>query len=372
MNYSLAILWHDRQRYLPAMLAVMFSALLVSLQIGLLLGTFSMVSITIDNTSADVWVGQPGVVSVDVGEAVPERWRNRLDVLPEVVETEPYIQVFYGWTKPHGGTENAIIIGCRLHENAMGAVKQLTPELRRKLAEPGTVVVDEAELDRLGLTTAIGEIAGIGGTRVRVVGVVRGLKGLGGSYIFCSVDTARRLVRMSADEATFVLARCRNPEDANRVVQRLRRYGNMSAFTSAQFSLRSRWYWLAMSGAGIALSCGALLGLLVGAVVTSQTLYAATAASFREYAVLRALGVPRWRMGLMIVAQALWLGVGGVLVALPAVFILAGAAGLLGARVSLPLWVLGAAAGLTLITALLAGLTSLRSLRHLELATLLR
>ncbi len=372
MGYALEILWHDRQRYLPAMLAVTFSALLVSLQFGLLLGTFSLVSIPIDNTSADVWVGQPGVVSVDVGEAVPERWRNRLDVLPEVVETEPYIQMFYGWNKPHGGTENSIVIGSRLHANALGAVKQLTPELRARLAEPGAVVVDEADLERLGLTTALEETAQVAGQRVRVVGVVRGLKGLGGPYIFCSLETARRLMHISPDQVTFVLARCRNPQDAARVVQRLRRYGNMSAFTSQEFSFRSRWYWLVMSGGGIALGCAALLGLLVGAAVTSQTLYSATAASFREYAVLRALGIPRWRLVLLILTQAFWLGVIGVLLALPAVFGLAQLAGLVGARVFLPLWVLTTAACLTLITALLAGLTALRSLRHLQLAMLLR
>ncbi len=371
MDYALAILWYDRQRYLPAMLAVMFSALLVSQQLGLLLGTFSMVSIPIDNTTADVWVGPPHVVSVDVGEAIPERWRNRLDVLPEVVETEPYVQMFNGWAKPHGGTENTVIIGCRLHENALGAVKQLTPDLRRKLAEPKTVVVDEADLVRLGLTTGVGEFGRVAGTRVRMVGVVRGLKGLGGPYVFCSLDTARRLVQLAADEVTFVLARCRDPRDASHVVERLRRYGNMSAYTSAEFSFRSRWYWLVMSGAGISLSCSALLGLLVGAVVTSQTLYAATAASFREYALLQALGVPRWRMGLMIVTQSLYLGVAGVLLALPAAFVLADAAGLMGARVFLPPWVLGAAGGLTLTMALLAGLTALRSLRHVELTMLL-
>ena len=75
MSYSLLILWHERQRYIPAMLAVTFSALLVALQIGLLIGTFSMVSMPIDNTSAHIWVGQLGVVSVDIGLAVPERWR---------------------------------------------------------------------------------------------------------------------------------------------------------------------------------------------------------------------------------------------------------------------------------------------------------
>ena len=45
--------------------------------------------------------------------------------------------------------------------------------------------------------------------------------------------------------------------------------------------------------AGIALGYTALLGLLVGAVVTSQTLYAATTASAKEYAILLAMGIPR-------------------------------------------------------------------------------
>ena len=39
-----------------------------------------------------------------------------------------------------------------------------------------------------------------------------------------------------------------------------------------------------------------LLGLLVGAAITSQSLFGATVASLREFAVLRAMGIPRWRM----------------------------------------------------------------------------
>jgi putative ABC transport system permease protein len=372
MGYSLTILWHDRQRYLPAMLAVTFSALLVALQFGLLLGTFSMVSIPIDHTRADVWVGQPQASSVDMSLSIPERWRDRMDRLPDIVQTEPYIQSFLSWCKPQGGTEHVIVIGSRLHDGALGAVTALTPSLRRKLVEPGAVVVDEADLGRLGLTTAIGERAEVNGFRVRVVGVVRGLKGLGGPYLFCSLETARRLVRMAPDEVTYLLARCRNPQDAARVVTCLRQFTNMSAFTSEEFSFRSRWHWLVMSGGGIALGCAALLGLLVGAVVTSQTLYAATAASFREYAVLRALGVPQWRLAGTVLAQACWLGVAGILLALPVVYGLSQGAGYLGARVFLPPWVLASSAGLTLLTALFAGLTALRSLRHLQLAALLR
>jgi putative ABC transport system permease protein len=374
MVYSLAILWHERQRFVPAVLAVAFSGLLVALQFGLLLGTFSKVSIPIDHTPAHLWVGSPEVVSVDVGQPVPEYWRSRLEGVPGVEESEVYIQLFQPWYKPRGGSELAIVVGSRLHDGALGAVQELTPELRMRLGEPGAVVVDESELGRLGLVRGVGELAQIGivSSRVRVVGLVRGLKGLGGPYVFCSIETARHLIRQLDGQATYLLGRCRRPEDAPGVVAHLRRYRDMAAFTSREFSLRSRWHWLRLSGAGISLGCAALLGLLVGAVVTSQTLYAATAASFREYAVLRALGVPRWRLGAVVLTQSVALGVAGIGLALPAVFALAQAIDAVGAKVLLPPWVLASAGTLTLGTALIAGLTALRSLRLLDLAALLR
>ena len=70
----------------------------------------------------------------------------------------------------------------------------------------------------------------------------------------------------------------------------------MATYTSEEFSRRTRLHWLTKTKAGIALGCAAVLGLLVGAVVTSQTLYAATVSCLREYAVLCALGISRWRM----------------------------------------------------------------------------
>jgi putative ABC transport system permease protein len=57
MSYAISTLWHDRQRYLPGVLAVGFSALLIALQCGLLMGMFSVSSMPVDRGSANVWMG---------------------------------------------------------------------------------------------------------------------------------------------------------------------------------------------------------------------------------------------------------------------------------------------------------------------------
>jgi putative ABC transport system permease protein len=371
MVYAWATLWHERQRYIPAVLAVAISALLVAFQFGLLLGTFALISIPIDHTRADVWVGAPRVVSVDVGRPIPLDWRSRLS-LPEVAAVETLVVGFNYWSKPDGGSELCILIGSRLFDGSLGAVNELTTELRDRLTAPGAVVVDEADLDRLGLRYGVGETAEVNRQRVHVVGVVRGLKGLQGPYIFCSIDTARALLQMAPDQATYFLVRCHDPADAPRVVEHLRRYDTMSAFVSSEFSRRSQLHWLFRTGAGIALGLASLLSLFVGAVVTSQTLYAATAASLREYAVLRALGISRWHMAGAVLAQSFWIGVAGVVLALAAIFVIAPTAQLLGAKVLVPLWLLGFTAVVTMLMAVLSGLAALRSLRLVEPAVLLR
>jgi putative ABC transport system permease protein len=205
-----------------------------------------------------------------------------------------------------------------------------------------------------------------------VVGLVRNYRSLAGPYVFCSINTARPLLRMGQDQTTYLLGKCQDPQQAPAVVDRLRRYEDMSAFATPEFSVRSRVHWLTKTKAGVALGYSALLGLLVGAVVTSQTLYAAVAASLREYAILQALGIPRWRMAAAVMAQSFWVGVIGVALALPTVFGLARLAEIAGARVQLGAELLAAVAVLTLVMALASGLAALRSLRLIEPANLLR
>jgi putative ABC transport system permease protein len=372
VSYSLATLWYERQRFLPAVLAVAFSALLIALQCGLLLGIFSITSLPVDSTGADIWLGSPGILSVDQGTPIPETYLACLASQPEVEDCEIYLKGLASWIKPGAcGSELCMVIGTRLAGDAMGAVRKLDPEKRSLLTEPGSVIVDEAELGRLGIR-GVGDRAEINGHRVRIVAVVDGLQSIAAPYVFCSTETARQLLGLPREQTTYVLARCRDPASAPRVVERLRANPNVSVFTAGELSWRTRLHWMMKTKAGIALGFAAALGLLVGAVVTSQTLYAATAGSLREYAVLRALGIPRWRMRATVLAQSLWVGVLGIGLGAAAVFCAAQSAAALGARVLLSPWLLAAAGTVTLVVTLLSGLVALRSLRLAEPAALLR
>lgn len=377
LPYSLKILLRNRSRYLPAVLAVAFSAMLITLQGGLLLGLLIFISLPIDYSKAHIWVTTRDAPSLTLAKPIPEPWLLRVAAEPGVEQVEPYLLGFGAWYKPHhGGQENCCVIGFRLDANSLGGVQQLSPEMRSRLSEPGAIVVDEQELGTLGLQHGIDEIAEINLKRVRVVGTVQGFKGFTAPYVFCSVETARELVPLYQTEPRVimhVLARCGDAAQAAAVVEHLRtEYPDMGVYTQGEFSQRSRWHWLFRSAAGTVMICTVALALLVGLVVTRQTLYAATIAALREYAVLDALGIPRRRLAGLVLGKSLWIGLTGILVALPLVYALSWAAVIVRTKVLLPPWLLFSSLGITLAMALVSGLSALHSLRQIEPATLLR
>jgi putative ABC transport system permease protein len=372
--YSLKILWHGHQRFLPAVLAVAFSAVLIAVQIGMLLGTLAVTSRPIDHAAAQIWVGIRGVSSIELGHPIPESWLYRVQAEPEVEEAEEYLYEFNYWHKPTGGSAHCCIIGARLEDSALGFVSDLTPAMRARLTEPGAVVVDDTEVERLGLRNGIDETAEVAGHKVRVVGLVHGFKSIWGPYVFCSTQTARTLLfQYRPGQVQYLLARCRRSSDVPAVVERLRRkYPDMTVIAAHDFSLKTRLYWLTRTKIGLSLSLTSVLALVVGLVITSQTLYAAVVSSLREYAVLVALGLPRWRIGALVLAQSFWIGLGGVSTSLPMALLIKRLAGAIDAEMLLPMWLLAGTAFVTMTIAVTSGLLALRSLRQVEPANLLR
>ena len=96
--------------------------------------------------------------------------------------------------------------------------------------------------------------------------------------------TAQRLLGFRPDEATYLLARCPDPAAAEAAARHIREHPKLSAFTRAEFSRKTRWHWLLKTNAGTITLFTAVLALVVGMVISSQTLYGATVALLKEYA----------------------------------------------------------------------------------------
>jgi putative ABC transport system permease protein len=375
--YSLLILWRDKHRFAPAILAVAFSAVLIVVQCGLVLGLLRCTSVPIDHANADIWVLTGDAASLPQAYPIPDTWQLRLDQQPEIERTEPLLLGLGNWHKPgQGSSELCFIIGFSLEDESLGRLDVISPELQSRLSEPGTIVVDEWDLDTLGLSKGADQYGEINNKRVRVVGTVKGVQGQNFVFTFCSQQTARMLLpefQQQKNLTMCVLARCRHPEQIETVVQRLRdQYPEMGVYPWEELSIHVQLYWLLRSAGGTVMLCTVGLALLVGFVVTSQTLSASVLAALREYAVLDALGIARSKLVGLVLAKSFWIGAGGILLALPITYGLSWAAVLVRVRVLLPWQLLLVTVGLTLPMALASGLLALRTLRQIEPVNLLR
>jgi putative ABC transport system permease protein len=371
------MLWRDRARFLPALLAITLSAVLIAVQCGLVMGLVWTVSAPIDHCRADIWVMARDAPSLHQTYGIPLAWRVRLDLQPEIERSEPYQTALGRWRRPgRGESELCMLIGTRLDARSLGALTILTPELRAALAEPGTVAIDAWEFRSFGLNGSSYEAGEINAQPVRLAGTLHGFQGFGFVYVFCSQETLRRLAAQAAESSELtrcLVARCHDPHDVDRVVARLRRdYPDMGVYSSAELSCKVRAYWLLRSRGGMVLLCTMALALLVGLAVTRETLYAAVLAQSKEFAVLDALGVRRGHVVRLVLAQSLLLGVGGTLLALPCTLALAQAALRVHTVVIVSAPIVSLTFALTLGMAAVAGLSSLRSLRHIDPARLLR
>lgn len=365
---------YEWRRFLPATMAVAFSGLMVLMQASLVLGIFSTASIYVSRSRGDLWVGYPGTQSVDLGRPIPLGTEMHLRMDPEVIRVERFRWVDGDWRGPvdRGGV-SVFVTGIDARADGLVFADSIDPSQRTLLREPGAVLVDAADLPKLGV--AVGAHAEVNGHRVHIVGSASHLRALGGVNIVGSLETARGIDPAAGDAATYLVLQLAHPERSAETKQRLvsdTAVARYEIWTQRELADRSTMYWLFDTGAGLGFLFGAIIVFFVGAIITSQTLMSAVAGSWREYATLRALGIGFGSLRRIVLVQSFWIGGAG----------LVGASLLSGLIVALARWqsvpvvlsipiVVGSAA-LVMAISLLSGLTAVRSLRHADPATLLR
>ena len=298
-------LLHDRLRFVATVVGIVFSILLVTVQLGLYLGFGRIVTTMIDNASADLWIMPPGTKCFEDPSTLDERTRFQALSINGVAQAAPVVIGYAEWRIAAGGTFPVFIVGSDLREGGLLPWNLVEGSLEA-LAIPGAVAVDRSYFDRLGVE-GIGANAEIRGQKVEVRAVTSGIRSFTTTpYVFTTLDRARAFTGTAANKATYFLVRVAPGADVESVRHRLMaNLSDVDVLTAAEFRDRSRSFWLFGTGAGFALFAGALLGMIVGTVIVAQTLYSSTKDHINEFATLRAIGSSGIYIHKVIICQAL-------------------------------------------------------------------
>lgn len=314
MHLAIAMLLHNRTRAIAAVVGVAVAFFLGAAQFGLLVGWVRTCTAIIRHSGVDAWVMAEHTVAFDYGTPIPEFRVQQVRTLPEVEWAEAMLVSWTFWKLPNGKQQNVELIG--LDEGLVGGPWKMQEGDLETALEPQQVIVDSLYQERLGIAQV--------GDEVEVLGrrAVVGARSLGvrtltvAPFVFTSLENARRYDPWhQEDEITFVLARGRKDVPAEMLRRVIKsQVPAVEVLTSTEFAERTAKYWMLETGLGVTVVLTAGLGLTVGMVIISQTLYALTHENLSHYATLLATGFSRASLVGIVLIQATCLAACGIAV----------------------------------------------------------
>ena len=363
---ALRNLIHDRIRLIATLVGVVFAVVLMNVEIGIFIGFTETTSSLIDHADADLWIMAPGTRNVDQVIAISERKYYEAVATPGVAQAAKLNVEFANLRRPDGGTESVLVVGVDPTSTLAGPWDVVEGDVQN-LRYPNTVMIDEFYREKLGIKR-LGEIVEIGDHRAQVVGFTRGIRSFTQSpYVFASTKTALDYSRIRSDETKYVLVKLAPGASASDVKRRLQSGLQDVAVKSARaFRYETQFYWMFTTGAGLALLAAAIMGLVVGGVIISQTLYATTIDHIAEYGTLRAIGASDTYLYGIIVRQAVLTGVAGYAIGLALSIVCVAITKNGGPAMILPMPIVAALLVLTVLMCITAALVSIRKVTKID------
>ena len=297
-------LFHDKVRLAVTLTGIVFSVVLIVVQLGLFIGFTTATSNLIDHSGADLWITSKNVPYVEQGVAFSERKLNQVRAVEGVADAQKIMARWTQWKRHDGGQDSVQIVGFNV-DDRLERPWNLVEGRVEDLKSPDAVILDELYKQKLGVTR-VGEVFEVGGHRARVVGFTRGIRSFTTSpYVFTTFKNAQNYTGLREDQTMFILVKVAPGADLQQVRRELLDHvTDVEVFTTAQFSRMTTFYWMFTTGAGVAVLIAAALGLVVGFVVVAQTIYATTVDHIREFGTLKAMGAPNSYVYKVIMKQA--------------------------------------------------------------------
>ncbi len=375
---------------MAAVMALALSGLLVLAMTGVFIGIGKGFTATIERSSADIIIMQPGAKSLMGGPSgVPRRFIPLAYRNPQVIEVQPLDGA--GGTfqsvknvdptmsqadRARQGAPRQEFVQASIIDTTPGAVTiptDYSQELVDALRQPYTVAIDETAVTKLGVK--LGDKALYNGQTVTVVGITRGYPNMMQANVVMSRDTLRMLGQ--ADTGPRVgplMIKLRDPNQASLVAAQLNTLGDgqWKAWTRQELADANAGAMFEEGILVIIIGGCVVLGTIIGVAITWQTLRGAIMANIKEFASLRALGVGMGSLNRIVMELSFWVGCVGVVAAILLTWLLQTLALMGAVIIALPPILLIVVGGGLIVIAMLSGLLSLGILKNSQPADLLR
>jgi putative ABC transport system permease protein len=369
-------LWHQKLRMLAATMGITFAVVLIFVQLEFREALYASAVRYHDGMDYDLVMLSPKTDFLLVSQQFPRNRLYQAQGFDEVLSVTPVYMGMAVWRHPTDPKRSRSIFVMGFDPIDHGFGRLISEENHRQLRIPYQVLFDRLARPEYGpiadLMAERGELpTEINDREFTVVDLysVGTSFGLDGGIITSDLNFRRMFPERSESSIDLGLIRLEPGADTLVMQQRIidDLPGDVRVFTREEFAQLEIDHWATTTPIGYVFTFGVIMGLVVGAIIVYQILYADVQDHLKEYATLLAMGYSHRYLNGVVLQEAVVLAVMGFLPGLGIAIVLY--------RISadatqLPMAMSAGAAiavfVLTLVMCVFSGLLALRKLRAVD------
>jgi len=304
----------NRGKYLGIVFGIVFAALLIAQQSSIFCGLMSLtVSQILDVPGASIWVMDENVQFVDDIKPLADTELFRVKGVPGVDWAVRFYKGIARARLEEGAYEQVILLGLD-DATLVGAPEGIFMGSIAALRTPDAVIIDEAGYKRIwpGEPYRLGRVFEMNDRRAVIVGITRARKTFQSfPILYTRYSQAVRFAPPERKVLSFVLASPQAGLPTDEICQRINAQTGLQALSRSAFIWKTIRYYMEKTGIPVNFGITVLLGFFVGTAIAGQTFYLFTVENIRQFGALKAMGTSNRTILMMVLSQALHVGLIG-------------------------------------------------------------
>lgn len=319
---ALKMLIQDRAKFIGMILALSFSAIIITQQMAIFLGlmrrTYSLIS---DTPQAHIWVMNPSVKMIDDINPIRAIDLYRIRSVDGVKWAVPFYKGLIRARLPNGQFQSCNLIGIDSATFIGGPHTMLEGRIE-DLRKPFSIVVNkEGAEDKLAQYQGpgkpkrplrVGDQIELNDQRATVVGICKVTRTFRSEpVVYTTFDRALNYAPFERKQLSFILAEPNEDYSLAKVCKNIEKTTHLRALTSEGFEQKTFDYYMENTGIPINFGIAVLLGLLVGAAITGQIFFNFTSDNLRYLALFNVVGASHQLLAKITLLQASYVAILG-------------------------------------------------------------
>jgi putative ABC transport system permease protein len=325
IGLALKMLFGDTAKYLMLVAGLFFATFLIVQQASVFCGLMRWTTATLKNVGAPIFVVEERVEQVNETNPMRDTDVARIRSVSAVRWAMPLYSGIQRVRLEDGSFKTVQLIGIDAASLA-GAPGRMVAGNLEDLRLPNTVVIDELATTRLSSNPRdpskkikIGDQFEINDVEARVVGICKAMRSFtGGPYIWTTYERALQYTPTSRKMLTAVIAAPVEGMTSGQAAAEIERTTGLRAYVNRDFGDNPKdfntatvWWYVKNTGIPISFGTTVVIGFIVGVAIACQTFYAFVLDNLKHLGALKAMGMSNFRLSMMLLVQALTVGIIG-------------------------------------------------------------